>query len=207
VIVTAVNWEKPVRRIAALLAVGVAFAMPPAFAMPTEGGGGADNLVLAFNSTDGNEHARSGVAVSPTASDPVANENLAYAKSSSCEGCRTVAVAVQAVLITREASVIAPKNVALAVNESCTSCRTMAAAYQYVITTGGPVHLSEHGRQAIAEIRTEITAAATSGLPFPELESRLDGLVARFKGVIDNELIRVGQATPGSVGKRVSTSG
>jgi hypothetical protein len=85
--------------------------------------------VLVFSQTDGLARSGSGLVVSPAASDAVDNENIAYAKSG-CTGCRTVAVAIQAVLITSNASDVQPKNVALAVNESCSSCRTFAAAYQ-----------------------------------------------------------------------------
>ena len=168
------------------------------------GAGGGDNVVLAFNSADESHLPRSGVAVTRAAGDVVDSENLAYAKSS-CHGCRTVAVAVQAVLILSDASVITPKNAAVAANEGCTSCQTMAAAYQYVLTTGGPVHLSEVGEQEVATLRQEIAHVTASGLPFFELEAELDRLVDQFKSVIDQEVVKAGGAPRGTVERLVRT--
>jgi putative peptide zinc metalloprotease protein len=167
-------------------------------------GGGADNVVLAFNHQDGALRSASRVAVSITAAGTVGNENLAYAQSS-CTDCRTVAVAMQAVAIVRDADVIQPKNVALAVNADCQSCQTAAFAYQYVLTTGGMVRLSERGRHEVSTIREDASELAASSLPFPELEEQLDTLAARFRAVIDAELTDVG--ANGSLAKRVDRAG
>jgi len=183
------------------LFAALAIATTLVFALPA-GAAGGDNVVLAFNSADDSHLPRSGVAVTTAAADTVDTENLAYAKAS-CSGCRTVAVAVQAVLITSDASVITPKNVAVAVNENCTSCETMAAAYQYVVTTGGPAHLSATGQQKVAQLRREIGAVAASGLSFPELEGALDELVERLRLVIDEEIVSAGGTPAGAVERQV----
>lgn len=168
------------------------------------GASGGDNVVLAFNYVDESHLPRSGVVVTTAAGDTVETENVAYAKAS-CDGCRTVAVAVQAVLITSDASAITPKNAAVAVNESCTFCETIAAAYQYVVTTGGPVHLSATGQQKVAELRREIGAVAASGVAYAELDAALDHLVDRLRAVIDDEVVSAGGTPRGALEKQVRT--
>jgi hypothetical protein len=167
-------------------------------------GGGAKNVVLAFNHEDGALRSASRVAVSIASSPAVGNENLAYAQSS-CSNCRTVAVAMQAVAIVRDADVIQPQNVALAVNADCQTCQTAAFAYQYVLTTGGMVRLSERGRSEVSTIREDASELASSSLPFPELEERFDRLSERFRAVIDGELADVGAG--GSLVKKVDHAG
>jgi hypothetical protein len=191
-----------ISRRAAVFALAVVATVGLA-ATPVDAGGG-DNVVLALNSADESHLPRSGVAVTRASGDVVDNENLAYAKSS-CHGCRTGAVAVQAVLIMSDASVITPKNAAVAVNEGCSSCETMAAAYQYVLTTGEPVHLTAAGEQEVATLRRQIADVAASGLPFLELEAKLDQLFERFKGVIDDEVVRAGGTPAGTVDRLVWT--
>ena len=159
--------------------------------------------MLVYNNTDGLKRSGSGVAVSLTGANSVGSENLAYARSS-CGDCRTVAVAMQAVLITRDANVIVPKNAAVAVNVDCQSCQTAAFAYQYVLTTGGAVHLSAAGREEVSAIHAEARELAASQLEFPALEEQLDALAARFKSVIDEELTGAGA---GALAKRVDRAG
>ena len=187
----------------AVVALLLPLLVQPAHADQTTTGGGADNVVLAFNNTDGASRSASRVAVAITAAENVGTENLAYSKSS-CSDCRTVSVALQAVPIVRDVDVIAPKNAAVAVNAGCESCRTAAFAYQYVVTTGGPVRLSEAGRSEVAAIRDAASDLAASGLDFPALETELDELAARFRAVLDEELSPVGA---GRLSKRVELGG
>ena len=191
------------RRVLLVVAVLLPLLVQPAAADETAGGGGADHVVLAFNQTDGALRAASGVAVSITAANAVGTENLAFARST-CSDCRTVAVAFQAVPIIRDVDVIAPANAAVAVNADCTSCQTAAFAYQYVLTTGGAVHLSPAGQNEVSTIRAEARDLAASDLSFPALEEQLDALAARFKSVIDEELVGAG---PGALAKRVDRAG
>ena len=156
-------------------------------------GGGGDNVVLVFNEADLATRARSALAVSTAAADTVGTDNLAYARAR-CTDCRTVAVAVQAVLVTGDASVVIPKNAAVAVNENCLRCQTMAAAYQLVLTTDGPVRLSEQGRLQVNLLRGRIAEATASGADFADIEARLDALVAELDTVLAQELRAAGNA-------------
>lgn len=188
--------------VAVLLAIVVGFGVQPAFAHGE--GGGADHVVMVLNYSDGMARSLSGVAVSPTASEVVDNENLALARSS-CSDCRTVAIAAQVVLITRDSSVVQPENVALAVNEDCLRCETAALAYQYVVTTGGPVYLTAEGEQEVSRIRAELADLAASELAFPALEAQADGLYEQLRSVIDEELVLAGLQASGVTSRQVTT--
>jgi len=175
------------------LFVSLALLVAPA---ATASAGGGNNYVQVSNTTDGTEVHRSRVAVAPTSSDTVDNENLAFAKSS-CDDCRTVAVAMQAVLVMSKASTVAPKNVAVAANSDCTACKTAAFAYQYVVTPGKPVRLTEDGREQIAEIGEEVAKVAASDDTFTQIDAKLDALFEEFKGVIDSEMRQAGARAGG----------
>jgi putative peptide zinc metalloprotease protein len=172
------------------------------------GAGGMDNEVVLVNTQDGRHLARSSVAVAPVLGDVVDNQNAAYAYSR-CSDCRTVAVAVQVVLVMGNPSSVTPRNLALAVNQDCERCESMASAYQYVLTTDGIVHFSAAGEREIAALRGEIAGVTGSDLPFAELDARLDALVERLWQVIDNELVAAGARFGGAPSKKTSvdTSG
>lgn len=190
------------RRTLCVLAAALALLATPLGAFAQDGSGGK-NVVLAFNQTDGRTMGRSGIAVGRAAGPSALPENLASAKSS-CSNCRTVAVAMQAVLVTGDPDVAAPHNAASAVNADCTGCWTMAYAYQYVVTTGRAVTLSPAGEQAIARIRNDAAEAAGSDATFTDLEARLDALAAQLKQVIDEETRAAGGR--GVSGRSVKTA-
>lgn len=169
------------------VAVGLVVAVMLAGSPAEAAEGGAKQVILAFNEGDGSELVRSGTQVTSTGSNTAAPENLAYAKAS-CTDCRTVAVAVQVVLITRRSNVITPKNVAVAVNIDCQGCRTMAAAYQCVVTTDGPVTVGSEGERKISQLRSDIAAVAGSDEDFGTIELELDRLVDELWAVIDHAL-------------------
>jgi hypothetical protein len=171
------------------LVAAVIFAVTlPATSLAQEGSGGK-NVVLAFNSTDDRTMARSGVLFGRASGDKVAPENLAHSRSS-CTDCRTVAVAMQSVVILSNAQDIRPNNAAIAVNVECSGCRTMAYAFQYVVSISEPATLTPDGEQAVAGIRARAAEAAQSDADFPALQERLDALAQEFQSVIDEEIVR-----------------
>jgi putative peptide zinc metalloprotease protein len=160
------------------------------------GGGNVNNEVVVINTNDGRFADRSGFGVARVTGEVVENQNAAAA-TSSCIDCRTVAVAVQIVLVQRDASTVAPRNLAIALNIDCTQCETFAAAHQYVITTNGLVRFTPEGQQQLASLQGQIRAlAATDGIPFPDLDAQIDALVEQMWAVVDNELLKAGK--PGS---------
>ncbi|MFN2471431.1 MAG: hypothetical protein ABR583_10705 [Gaiellaceae bacterium] len=123
------------RRLAVLLAAVLALA-GPALAHPAEVRVD-DNAAIAINTKDGSSVFKLAFKIRKVAGDVVDETNAAVAYSS-CESCRTVAIAIEIVLVTGNPSVVTPTNLAIAINENCNLCTAFAAAYQIVIGTGGP---------------------------------------------------------------------
>jgi hypothetical protein len=148
--------------------------------------------VVLVNEHDGRFESKSKDAISIDAGDTVDNRNIAAAYSQ-CTGCRTVAVAVQAVLATGPATTVSPQNLALAINQDCSSCVTMAWAYQYVATTGGDIKLAEDTRQRFHALGNQIKTLIDQPLTYEELDARLDALVHEMWGSIAYELKQAGK--------------
>lgn len=169
---------------ALVLAAGLGSA--PAWAGP------GDNDAVAINLKDGTSIFRFAFSIRKTMSEVVDETNVAVAYSS-CDDCRTVALAVQVVLVTSDPDVVTPENVAVAVNYACTSCETFASAYQFVLSTGGPVKFTGAGNKALADIRRELRELLRSELPFDELQARIDALMDRLRQVLATELVPAGK--------------
>jgi intracellular proteinase inhibitor BsuPI len=156
-----------------------------------EGGSGGKNVVLVINQTDGRLAARAGLSLNRASGPTAVPENLASA-TASCTDCRTVAVALQAVVLISDPNIASPRNAAVAVNAGCVNCQTFAYAWQYVVSTGGPVRFTPEAEQTIADLRAEASALAASDLAFPELVDELDEVAAEFRAIVDGEMERVG---------------
>ncbi len=103
------------------------------FTLPAAPGPGGTQA-LAENTTNGGvtyDVAYSVVTVNNGA--PVTNTNSAYALAH-CQGCTTVAVSFQVVLIVGHSKDIAPINAAGSLNYDCPACTTTAIADQLVVT-------------------------------------------------------------------------
>ena len=166
-------------------------------------GGGPDNVVSLSTTAGDTTQERAGVQVGFYGGNDLESTNLARADSHDCTGCRTVAVAVQAVLATGDPSTVAPHNFARSTNENCTGCTTFTFAYQYVVTTDGPVHLTTEARSQISEVRSEFQDLAHSDLPPEELDTRLHDLAAEFKADINHDVRAAGQTPHGQSHLRV----
>jgi hypothetical protein len=154
--------------------------------------GGPNNVVLATTSGEGTVAMRSALQVESTGTNDLTSANVARAYSHDCTGCRTIAVALQGVLVTGNPRNASPQNVALAVNERCSSCTTYAFAFQYVVSTGGPAHLSPAGQRAVGDLRREAAETARSDLPLADIDARLQDIGARLKSAVDAEIVRTG---------------
>lgn len=164
-------------------------------AAPAAGQG--DNTAVAINTRDGSSIFRLAFQVSRVMSDTVDQGNAAVAYSS-CEACETIAVAIQVVLIFSDPEVVSPENVAVAINSECSLCVTVAEAYQFVLTTGGPVHFDAEGNRELAAIRQDVrTLLGSEGLSLEEFQGRLDALMQRLKGVVEEHLVPAGQSGEG----------
>src|SRR2546421_3823146 len=92
--------------------------------------GSAQNIVQLVNTTDSKLLVAGKVQLNTTDSSVVEPVNAAIAYSS-CNGCQTLAVALQINLMESNVTTFQPQNVALAVNYQCFHCITIADAIQY----------------------------------------------------------------------------
>ena len=160
---------------------------------PGGGGGNVNNEVVVINRVDGRSAHRAALGVARVTGGEAHNQNAAAA-TSSCDDCRTVAVATQIVIIQRtNATEIAPRNYAIALNAGCTRCETFAASYQYVFTTDGLVRFDDGVQQKLAGLQGQIrSVAGNDDLTFPEMEAKIDGLVEQMWALARSELQAVG---------------
>jgi hypothetical protein len=156
----------------------------------TDSGTGPDQVVWAQTTGTNARDLLSGVQVGSYKGDNLQSTNVARADSTDCTDCRTVAVAVQAVLVKHNPPTSEPKNVAIAINQNCLSCTTYAFAYQYVVATEERVVLTDRGRDRVAALREQIDTAAHSDLTPDDLNARLRELAAEFRAAIDADLAR-----------------
>jgi hypothetical protein len=158
-----------------------------------EQAGGANHVVMATTTADGSALARSGIQVAPAGGPTNDSTNLARAAAFDCNGCRSVAAALQAVLLISDPSTVTSTNAAVATNQRCIGCTSYAFAYQYVVTADGPVYITTTGRKDIEGLRAEVAAVAASGGPVTEIDARLEQLKEEFRAVIDSEMRSAGR--------------
>lgn len=178
------------RLLAALLAALLLAALPANAAADDHdddeaGRRKVDNVAEAVNQTDGSEIFRLAFAIDRIMSgDPTDPTNLAFAYSS-CENCRTTAIAIQVVLSsTPPDQPVTPLNMAVAVNENCQSCETVALAYQIVLHSDEPIKLTGEGKQKVRDILERIAALEDEDLTPEELDARTSALVGELAQVL-----------------------
>jgi putative peptide zinc metalloprotease protein len=153
----------------------------------------SDNAAVALNLRDGSSTFRLAFKITRVNRDVVDSSNAAVA-AASCTDCQTVAVAIQAVLIFGDPSVITPTNFAFAYNLDCDRCYTLATAYQFVSTTG-IVYFTAEGNRRIAAIRQQLEGLRHSDLSIEEIQARVDLLASQLLDVMRTELITPGPAS------------
>jgi putative peptide zinc metalloprotease protein len=175
--------------LALVLAAGLAAAWPAT-------AHAQDNTAIAINTKDGASLFKFALSVKRAAGDVVDNGNAAVAFAT-CESCRTVAIAIQIVLVTGDPEVVTPTNLALAYNFECTLCETMASAYQFVFGNGDNMRFTAEGRRLLAQIRQDFhdLRKESEELTLAEIDARVRGLVDRIRQVLQNELIPAGSET------------
>jgi putative peptide zinc metalloprotease protein len=181
-------------RILALLAALVLGASAGALpALADEGNGSSgDNAAVAVNTKDGSSLFDFAFDIVRVTDSVIDNENVAVAYAS-CEECRTVAIAVQIVLVSGSPDTVTPTNLAVALNENCTSCQTMAAAYQFVFGTGEDLRFTREGWQEIMRIRKEFKELGDLELGDEEIKTRADALAGDLREVLATEVTTKGR--------------
>jgi putative peptide zinc metalloprotease protein len=181
-----------VRRLVVILAAALGCL---ALAAPAHSAGGADNGAVAVNTKDGSSVFRLAFHVTRVMGDTVSSTNAAVAYAS-CTDCKTVAVAIQVVLVMDDPSTFTPTNEAIAINYLCDLCDTLASAYQDVIQTGGPVHLTAEGSKQVAELRKQLRALRGSTLDSFALQDQISQITDQLQQVFATQLVVAGPPEP-----------
>ncbi|MCA1840877.1 MAG: hypothetical protein ABR507_09825 [Actinomycetota bacterium] len=151
------------------------------------------NIVTVINQgQDGQLRGRSATSIATTSGTTSSPANLARATGADCTGCWTTAVAIQAIYIVGDPSVVAPNNAAVAINSNCTSCMTAAFAYQHYVASSGRIEFTGEEKGQIDEIARGAQALATSGSSPFDIASQLDPMVQRLWSIIDGAASRSG---------------
>jgi putative peptide zinc metalloprotease protein len=176
------------RLLVLLLAALCAFAAPAAWAQDDLSTLEADNAAVAVNTKDGASVFKLAFAVDKAMGEVVDNTNAAVAYSS-CTSCRTVAIAIEIVLVMGDPNVVTPENVAIAINDTCSACETFAFAAQILVNTGSQfVRLTHDGKKRLRDIRKALHDLGKSDLPFDQLAAELKKLTAELRDVFATEL-------------------
>lgn len=192
------------RAVARLLAagavvVGLAAWPAPAGAAPQEAHAARlVNRAVAQNDRDDSYLHRLAFSVRQTSGDTVTVDNLAFA-AASCRACRTVAVAVQVVVVARHGRHDGPSgtleltavNRAVAANERCVDCDTLALAYQFVVVDED-LRLSAEARQRLHAVRRELADLLRAGAP----DEVITGRMAALAGDVQQALTESAQGRP-----------
>lgn len=183
-------FRKSVLALAAVV-TATALATPAALAQTPQG----DNVAAEINTKDNSNVFDLSFNIRRVMAGAVDIDNAAVAVSS-CQNCRTIAVAIQVVLIFSDPDVVTTDNLALALNIECSSCETMALAYQYVLTTDGPVRFTAEGNRTIQDILKQIAEIGSNEeLALEEIDAQIGALVDQLYAVVDTELVSAGRPT------------
>ena len=154
----------------------------------------ADNTAIAVNTKDGTTIFKVSFKVTRVNQSVVDNGNAAVAISS-CNDCQSIAAAYQIVLVFSNPDVVAPVNLALAENVECQTCVAFAAASQWVLGTGGPVHFTAEGNQALAELKQRLQdLSKMDGLTLEQLQAELNEIASEIVDVLAHQLVPSGNS-------------
>lgn len=149
-------------------------------------GGGGSNVVQVINRKDDRLRVRGSIQINHIPGEDVSplNEAVAY---SECDGCQTIAVALQIDLVSRDATNVTPQNYAYAINYQCTSCTTVARALQYVIPVDDPNQVPDEVRELQRRMDAELRQAAHDPREtLDQAEARVDTVVSQFQDLANS---------------------
>jgi putative peptide zinc metalloprotease protein len=158
-------------------------------AQPESSAAQQQNRARVINTTDGSWAFQLAFDFQLVNAGRVEHMNIAQAYAS-CYACRTIAIAVQVVLITADLVYVVPVNFAEAINYECTGCETLAYAQQLVLSTGGDVRLTADARRRTAEIERALEALQHSDASIGEIHAEIDRLMAELTEVVLTGLVR-----------------
>jgi hypothetical protein len=184
---------RSIRRIAATPVLAIVFVL----ATSGTSFAGADNAAVAINTKDATYVWRQAFKIERVAGDVVDEGNGAWAEST-CEHCRTAAVAMQVLIAIGDATTVTSTNIAGAVNDRCDTCATYAGAFQFIVTPHDPMRFTDTGNAAIDGIKADLQsllANATFGPTFDEVDAfntQVKALADRLQETLQTELVQAG---------------
>ena len=188
------------RRLIFVATTALLLAVPLSAAAPADGAGGANNVVMATNTVDGSTVARDRVQIAYDPADTVANSNIATAQSTDCVACRTVAVALQVVLVEGDPSDFEPANAAVATNGGCDTCQTYAFAFQDIIQPGQVVYLSGDAQQELSSLRDQVDGITNdTTLSYDDMKAQLESVFAQIVATVSQDIQAAGGNGAGDV--------
>lgn len=145
-----------------------------------------DNTAAVSNTTDGRSVFKLAFSVKKVTGD-VDAQNTAAAYSS-CEDCRTVAVAIQVVLVSGDVGTVTPENEAVAVNLACTECETLARAIQFVFGDGEELEFTKEGKARLHDLKKQLqNLKGRDDLSILELNREVTRIAQEVAYVVENE--------------------
>ena len=167
------------------------FAVHPAYAWVYSGDGNGNNIVQVQNTRDNSVRAFSLAAVTGNAGSTVSNQNTAYATASGT-GNRTVATAIQVLIVEGNPTNYQPQNLAVAFNDHCTSCQTFAYANQVVLQPHHQVSLSKDAQNQLNRLNVQAFQTSSSSEPFPQMSADLDNITNQMVAIVQGEIQKNG---------------
>lgn len=145
-----------------------------------------DNSAVAVNKKDGKSVFKLAFSVRKVTGDvDAANTAVAYAN---CHDCRTVAAAIQVVLVSGDVDSATPENVAVAVNYDCTECETLAVAFQFVYGDGQELEFTKEGKAKLRELKKRFKDLKhRDDLTLEQLSAEIATIAVEVAGVVEHE--------------------
>lgn len=145
-----------------------------------------DNIAVAVNTKDGKSVFKLAFSVKKVSGDvDSTNAAVAYA---SCTECKTVAAAIQVVLVSGDVDSATPQNLAIAINYDCTECETLAAAFQFVYGDGQELQFTDAGKARLRELKKQFhDLKHREDLTLAELAVEIARIAAEVQLVVETE--------------------
>jgi len=145
------------------------------------------NTAIAVNQKDGKSVFKLAFSVKKVSGDvDASNTAVAYA---SCTDCKTVAAAIQVVLVSDPGDSFTPANTAIAFNYQCSECETLAAAYQFVYGDGQELQFTQEGKQRLHDLKKQFQdLKQRDDLTLEQLAHEIAVIAGEVAKVVDTEV-------------------
>lgn len=174
----------PQQRLARILPVVFAalLALIPGMTLADGAAGtGPRNVVRAEGQASGHLVVRGSVQVNAIQAPQVEPVNEADA-AGSCDGCVTLAVALQLDLYQAGATTVSPRNYAVAINYQCSGCVTAAIACQVALPVEDPNTLPPAERDLVQQMNRELTEVqSTPGISLNDAFAQVVSVIHQYE--------------------------